>query len=231
MNPYSRFRKRQSILTNSEMTIAFALLKFFQDRVPKSGLALIEYLILIMYALIPILIWAFTVYVLVPMMVEKPFFRRRILRKYYAEGTWIQEADEPEGKRGLSIIHIDPHGQSFLTSGYHFSIGHYREGEIGKSFDIECYRFEWPKLYYVYGTDPVDERRDSPDKAGQGFFEFRAPDGDMATEFTGRYFYAGKRGVTEVRGRRPTQAELNELQLGSLIPKLMNQKQVEQTRQ
>jgi hypothetical protein len=223
MDPYSRFRKFRSFATISQMTIAFSLAKFVQDRVPKSGDALIEYLILVAYGLVPILIWALTVYLLLPMILEKAFFRRRLLGKYYIEGTWIQEADEPGGLRGLSIIHIDPNGESFIVYGEHFSIGHYQEGEVGKSFPIECYRFEWPTLHYVYRTNPVLDARDSPDTAGQGFFEFRAPKGDMATEFRGTYFYAGTKGVASVRGRRAMQDEIDELQRGKLIPKLMEQ--------
>lgn len=114
-DPYSRFRSLRTFLVISGLTLTFAGGRYFRDQLPVRREELVEYLVMIIYALIPFLVWALVVYVILPLVLEKTFFRRFVLGRRYIEGTWFQWADEPDAKKGLSILEIQPNHDSFVS--------------------------------------------------------------------------------------------------------------------
>lgn len=84
--------------------------------------------------------------------------RRLILGKYYIEGTWLQSEKDEELQR-MSVIDIQPHGKSFIFSGYSLN----QDLEIESNTLIEFSKFEWPYMTYKYRnslSDGADGRRE-----------------------------------------------------------------------
>jgi hypothetical protein len=143
---------------------------------------------------------------MMPLVTETSFFRRLVLGRRYIEGTWIQWAKEPGSKRGLSIIEIQPHYESFVVTGEHFVIADGGVDSFGKSFDIKPIEFIWPKLLYYYSTTPVMTPGESADTEGVGHFNFSS-----AETYEGTYSYGGLRGRAQVKGRKATREEVKAL--------------------
>lgn len=213
MDPYSRFQSLRTFLVVSGLTLTFAGGRYFRDQLPMTKEAIVEYLIIVIYALVPFVIWAIIVYIILPLVMEKTFFRRLILGRRYIEGTWIQWADEPDSKRGLSILEIQPDRESFAVTGVHFVIAGDHFDEVGKPFNIELIKFEWPTLLYYYFTTPIKRAGESPDAEGVGRLIFTSH-GQPPTRFNGTYSYGGLRGKAAVKGRRATTEELGDLHQG-----------------
>lgn len=72
-DPYSRFRSLRTFLVISGLTLTFAGGRYFRDQLPVKREELVEYLVMIVYALVPFLVWAIVVYVILPLVREKPF--------------------------------------------------------------------------------------------------------------------------------------------------------------
>jgi hypothetical protein len=211
MDPYSSFQSLRTLLVLSGLTFTFAGARLFQDRLPKGPEALIEYLIIVIYAAIPFAVWAIVVYVAMPLLLETPFFRRLVLgRRRYIEGTWIQFSDEPDSKKGLSILDIQPHRDSFTFTGVHFRIEE-NQGNIGKPFRIVPISFEWPTLRYCYLT-AASRPGESPDAEGLGTYTFVPAKEDSPVRFDGQYVYGGFHGTTFVSGFRATPEQIDDLQ-------------------
>jgi hypothetical protein len=130
----------------------------------------------------------------------------------YIEGTWIQWADEPGSKKGLSIIRIEPDHEYFVVNGIHFVVAGERFDEFGKTFRIKPIEFKWPELRIYYSTEPIDKPGESPDMEGVGSYTF-VSHGRPPTTFEGKYFYGGLPGQVSVKGRKATAAEVQVLGL------------------
>lgn len=219
-DPYSRFRSLRTFLVISGLTFTFGGTQYFHDQLPARREELVEFLVMIVYALVPFLVWAFVVYVVLPLVLEKAFFRRFVLGRRYIEGTWFQWANEPAAKKGLSILEIQPNHDSFVVMGTHYVVGEDHLDDIGKPVTMEPIKFEWPTLLYYYSTTPIVRKGESDDSEGVGRMLF-PPHGEATKRFAGTYSYAGLRGTAVVEGRRATAEEIKDLQQSDRRPALM----------
>jgi hypothetical protein len=219
-DPYSRFRSLRTFLVISGLTLAFAGGRYFRDQLPVRREELVEYLVMIIYALVPFLVWALVVYVILPLVLEKTFFRRFVLGTRYIEGTWFQWADEPDAKKSLSILEIQPNHDSFVITGVHYVVVGDHLDDIGKPVNIEPIGFEWPTLRYYYFTTPVVREGESDDSEGLGRMMFTSH-GEAPKRFEGIYSYGGLQGRAVVKGRRATAEEIKDLHQSDRGPALI----------
>ncbi len=214
-DPYSRIRSLRMFLIVSSLMLTYGAVRYFQDRLPSVREEINEYLIVFVYISIPLVVWAIAVFLVLPPLLGKSWFRRWLLGSRYIEGYWFEWNHEQNGGR-LSVILIQPN-----SSKEYFAISGSRYDDRGvkeKEFSCFPYRFSWPDLKYVYTTRQTSES--SGDVEGNGEFTFEAVD-DAPQEFGGSYAHGRVAGSAVVSGRKLTPKEVIEYRRldlrGSLI--------------
>ena len=219
-DPYSVIQSFRNRLVTYSLPLTGAA-KYFEDWWPT--LSSSQYKMVLVYIAIPVIIWATVVYLVFPILLGRPWFRRRVLGSQYIEGYWFEwnveqrENQERDADGRLSVIFIRPNQNKeyFVISGDH----HDGRGVMDKHFSCFPYRFIWPKLEYVYSTRQTSE---SGDVEGNGEFDFRGAPPDR---FAGSYAYGRVAGSAVVSGRRLTPEEVKKFESadlrGSLIRKVI----------
>jgi hypothetical protein len=120
----------------------------------------------------------------------------------------------PKIRGGLSIIEIQPNGESFSVTGCHYIVsGDQCKLEDAKNFMIGPIRFSWPTLHYYYYTRPVTRPNETPESEGLGDYTFSSnpSDGRTPDRFAGTYVYGGIPGTVTVDGRKANTQEVQYL--------------------
>jgi hypothetical protein len=221
-DPYSTFQSLRNVLVVSSLMLTFGAVRYLKDRLPSSREEMIEYLIVFVYVAIPLIVWTIVVYLVLPSLLGKSWFRRWRLGNRYVEGYWFEWNQEPNGSGRLSVITIQPSKSKeyFVISGEH----HDEKGVMDKQFRCFPYDFSWPELKYVYTVRQTSES--SKDVEGNGEFVFRAVDG-APQEFGGSYAYGRVAGYAVVKGRKLTPKEVTEYRRADLRDKLIKKVIVE----
>jgi hypothetical protein len=180
-------------------------MRYFKDRFPSVREEITEYLLVFVYISIPVVVWAIVVFLVLPSLLGRSWFRRWLLGGRYIEGYWFEwnQDQEQNGSGRLSVMTIQPNKgkEYFVISGEH----HDEKGRMDKPFRCFPYSFSWPELKYVYTARQTSKF--SEDVEGNGEFVFRAVDG-APQEFGGSYAYGRVGGSAVVRGRRLTPKEV-----------------------
>ncbi len=215
-DPYSIIRSLRTFLIVSSLMLTYGAMRYFKDRFPNVREEITEYLIVFVYLSIPLIVWAIVVFLVLPFLLERPWFRRWLLGSGYIEGYWCEWNREPNGSGRLSIITIQPNKSKeyFSISGEH----HDENGAMDKPFRCFPYSFSWPELKYVYTARQTS--KSSEDVEGNGEFVFMAVDG-APQEFGGSYAYGRVGGSAVVRGRRLTPKEVTEYRRADLRDNLI----------
>ena len=202
-NPYDRFLKVKTSTVVAGLTLTFGAGKFFQDQMPKGVDQLVSTLLLISYALVPLLLWLLISYVVIPLVLEQRFFRKLVLGRRYIEGVWVEWSRRPSGEEGVALIYIQPNGEGFAMSGY----DHDAACAMTHSFRMNFCQMDWPYLNYCYQNTP---RGSAENLAGVGAFHFvssRPGYSGAPTRFTGSFVHGGDRGTTQIAGKKLTDEE------------------------
>jgi len=169
MNPYSRFRL-VSISTSAAM-IAAGLCAFgqpvFTAISAAAGTGAGLWIGLAGAVTVLVVFWLALTEAIVPSLFRFDVVRRAILGKYYIEGTWLQAERGTAGGNRLSVIDIQPSGESFIFSGYALN----KDLEIESNMLIEFSKFEWPFMTYKYRNSLSDGSDGQRDGLGEIQFE------------------------------------------------------------
>ena len=114
-----------------------------------------------------VVFWLALTQAIVPSLFRFDAVRRAILGKYYIEGTWLQAERGTAGGNRLSVIDIQPSGESFIFSGYALN----KDLEIESNMLIEFSKFEWPFMTYKYRNSLSDGSDGQRDGLGEIQFE------------------------------------------------------------
>lgn len=83
-----------------------------------------------------------------------PSVRRRLLGRYFVEGTWLNQMTFPNGKRVYGVVRIEPERESLRYAGKNYN----REGDLVGSFESKLLSIEWPKMKFTCDpTPPMQE--------------------------------------------------------------------------
>jgi hypothetical protein len=206
-DPYKRFDKLKTATVVSGLTLTFGAARYFQDQIPKSIDQFAAMVFLLAYALVPLMLWLFISYIVVPIVLEKRFFRTFVLGRRYVEGTWIEWLRDPMGQEAMSIINIQPDKETFAMSG----TNHDEEGNINHSFKVTLWKFNWPYLDYCYESTTGGS---SGEYQGVGLFQFLSQESGFRgapTSFTGSFTPGGASGNSQVIGKRLSDEESAQL--------------------
>ncbi|MEO0784165.1 MAG: hypothetical protein AAFY10_00600 [Pseudomonadota bacterium] len=92
--------------------------------------------------------------------------RKLILGKYYMEGTWLQ-SERGEATTRMSVIDIQPKGNSFSFTGYSLN----KNLEIESNSRIEFSQFDWPFMTYKHRNSLSDGSDGMSEGVGELQFE------------------------------------------------------------
>jgi len=203
-DPYSIIRSLRTFLIVSSLMLTYGAMRYFKDRFPSGREEITEYLIVFVYVAIPLVVWAIIVFLVLPSLLGRSWFRRWLLGGCYIEGHWFEWNQQQNGSGHLSVVTIQPNKSKeyFVISGEH----HDEKGIMDKPFRCFPYSFSWPELKYVYTARQTSK---SSDVEGNGEFTFIAVDG-APQGFGGSYAYGLVGGSAVVRGRRLTSKEVAE---------------------
>ena len=113
-----------------------------------------------------VVFWLAMTEAIFPTLFRFNWVRKVILGKYYIEGTWLQAEKGPQVSR-MSVIDIQPNGNTFTFSGYALD----RDLEIESNILIEFSRFDWPFMTYKYRNTLSDGSDGQREGVGEVQFE------------------------------------------------------------
>jgi len=85
-DPYKTFDRLRNVTVVSGLTLTFGAARYFEDQIPRSLDQFVSTVLLVAYALVPLLLWLFVTYLVIPGVLEKRFFREFVLGRRYLKG-------------------------------------------------------------------------------------------------------------------------------------------------
>ena len=202
-DPYKRFDKLKNATVVSGLTLTFGAARYFHNQLPKSVDQFVSTILLLAYALVPLMLWLTISYIVVPIVLERRFFRKFVLGRRYVEGTWVEWTRGPTGKEGITIIDIQPDKETFAIHGF----SNNEQGIINHAFRVTLRKFDWPYLYYCYESTAGGSYGEHQ---GVGVFQFSSRQAEFrgaSTYFTGSFAPGGAPGNHHVIGKRLSDEE------------------------